>query len=124
MFADAVPTGRPRTVPGAASRTVFRLLLRGFLVYVLRTAGYARAAVDNSFSAVLREAFVGTTRLYAGIHHHRPDHLSIPMILEMSMEALFAIVDTFFVAKLGPGPVAVVGLTNRFLRSFMRSVSA
>jgi Na+-driven multidrug efflux pump len=37
------------------------------------------------------------------------------MILEMSMESLFAIVDTFFVSKLGAESIAVVGLTESIL---------
>jgi putative MATE family efflux protein len=70
-------------------------------------------AVDNSFWAVLREAVRGSNRDFTtgpiglGIFL-----LAVPMILEMSMESLFAVVDIFFVAKLGADAVAIVGLTE------------
>ena len=75
-----------------------------------------QSAASNSFFSVLRETFVGTDRDFTqGPILPALIILAIPMILEMSMEALFAIVDTFFVARLGAASVAVVGLTESIL---------
>ena len=41
--------------------------------------------------------------------------LAIPMILEMSLESVFAVVDIFFVSKLGSYATSTIGLTESFI---------
>ena len=63
--------------------------------------------------AVLRAAVAGDEHDYTkGSIGQALLLLAIPMMLEMAMESIFAVVDIFFVASLGPSAVTAVGLTE------------
>ena len=66
--------------------------------------------------SILKEAIRGEEQDYTAIGVRRAIVLlSIPMVLEMGMEAVFALVDIFFVSKLGEHAIATVGLTELLL---------
>lgn len=66
--------------------------------------------------SLLRDALRGTQRDYTqGNVGRAVVLLAIPMMLEMAMESIFAVVDIFFVARLGPAAIAAVGLTEAVL---------
>ncbi|HMJ08569.1 MAG TPA: MATE family efflux transporter, partial [Pyrinomonadaceae bacterium] len=72
--------------------------------------------VDNTFWSILREAVRGSSRDFTqGSIGLAIFLLAVPMILEMLGESLFAIVDIFFVAKLGAEAVATVVLTESIM---------
>jgi putative MATE family efflux protein len=67
--------------------------------------------------AIIKESLTaGEDTDYTGIGVRRAIVLlSIPMVLEMAMESVFALVDIFFVSKLGEHAIATVGLTELLL---------
>ena len=76
----------------------------------------SESEVAPSFWSTVREAIRGSTQELTEIPIRRAVVLlAVPMVLEMSMESLFAIVDIFFVSKLGSDAVATVGLTEALL---------
>ncbi len=64
----------------------------------------------------IREALSGSHQDYtAGNLNRAILLLAIPMVLEMVLESLFAVVDVFFVSRLGANAIATVGLTESVL---------
>jgi len=71
---------------------------------------------NRSMWTELRDAIRGTGADYTKIPMRRAVFLlAVPMVLELVLESTFAVVDIFFVAKLGPSAVATVGLTESLL---------
>ncbi len=62
---------------------------------------------------IIRESLNGEEQDYTqGSIRRAVFLLAIPMILELSLESVFAVVDMFFVSKLGENAIATVGLTE------------
>jgi putative MATE family efflux protein len=76
----------------------------------------AAAAPESSFWSSVREALRGSHQDFtAGNLNRAILLLAIPMVLEMVLESLFAVVDVFWVGRLGADAVATVGLTESLL---------
>ena len=67
----------------------------------------------SHFFALLKQSLRGDEHDYTqGSIRSAIVLLAIPMILELSLESVFAVVDMFFVGKLGAAAIATVGLTE------------
>jgi putative MATE family efflux protein len=69
-----------------------------------------------TFWASIREALRGSHQDFTAGNLNRAIFLlAIPMVLEMVLESLFAVVDVFWVGRLGADAIATVGLTESLL---------
>jgi putative MATE family efflux protein len=70
----------------------------------------------RDFFRDIRESLSGSERDFTKIPLSKAIMLlSIPMVLEMIMESVFALVDIFFVSRLGAEAVATVGITESLM---------
>src|SRR2546430_813094 len=80
----------------------------------------AVAAPPPTFWSSVREPIRDSHRtLPPGNLHRAILLLAIPMVLEMVLESLFAVVDVFWVGRLGADAIATVGLTESLLSLVM-----
>ena len=69
-----------------------------------------------TFWASLREAIAGSPQDFTrGSLNRAIFLLAVPMVLEMFLESVFAVVDVFWVARLGADALAAVGLSETLL---------
>jgi len=75
-----------------------------------------REVAHQSLWASIREALRGSHQDFTAVNLNRAIVLlAIPMVLEMVLESLFAVVDVFWVGRVGANAVATVGLTESML---------
>lgn len=74
------------------------------------------AQPELSVWQIITQALKGTHQDFTRLSISRAVFLlAIPMVLEMFMESLFALVDVFWVTRLGPNAISTVGLTESML---------
>src|SRR6267142_68564 len=82
----------------------------------IETAAVVAPADAQGFWSAIRESLRGSHRDYTtGPIGRAIILLAIPMVLEMCMESIFAVVDIKWVSYLGPDAMATVGLTESLM---------
>lgn len=79
-------------------------------------SGQVKTSKARELLSLLKKSLLGEEEDYTtGSIKKAVILLSIPMILELGMESIFAVVDMFFVSSLGKNAISTVGLTESFI---------
>ena len=71
---------------------------------------------DSSIWSKLLDALMGSEADYTKIPLRQAIFLlAVPMILELVLESVFAVVDMYYVGQLGPAAITTVGITENYL---------
>lgn len=92
-------------------------MIAGWAIFVVSTCFISSIIHTNSvlkkiYNTIKLSLTVGEQDYTSGSIRKAVILLAIPMILELSLESVFALVDMFFVGKLGRNAIATVGLTE------------
>ena len=97
--------------PGSDAKKVCKVLMEAVSTINTPPPGPPRSLWDS-----LWEAIRGSHQDYTtGSLNRAILLLAVPMVLEMVLESLFAVVDVFWVGRLGANAIATVGLTESLL---------
>jgi putative MATE family efflux protein len=89
------------------------LILRKFFIFINYMVFSNSITTGKKWFSLIKQSLNGEQQDYTqGSIRKAVFLLAIPMILELSLESVFALVDMFFVGKLGQNAIATVGLTE------------
>lgn len=87
-----------------------------YITLALNFSNFFSRIGSRGFWTDIKEALAGTEKDFTQISLKKAVFLlSIPMVMEMIMESLFAITDIYFVSRLGNDAIATVGITESMM---------
>ena len=100
---------------GSPGHTVISIFSIAYIFFVMSQAQTNSNKLNKFYKYFIAAVKGEETSLTSGSINKAIFMLAVPMILEMGMESIFAVVDIFYVSRLGTAAAATVGLTESIL---------